>query len=91
MTKTEDKKVAIHFHLEGEVMGVKEDKTIHVLVKTTKLHKKYKKQYVTSRKYAVHDEKNEAITGDIVSFQECRPISKTKKWRLIKILKKAVK
>ena len=90
MTKTE-KKEAIHFQFEGEVVSVKENKTIHVLVKTTKLHKKYKKQYVTSRKYAVHDEKNEAQLGDIVLFQECRPISKTKKWRLIKILKKAVK
>ncbi|HQF57092.1 MAG TPA: 30S ribosomal protein S17 [Candidatus Magasanikbacteria bacterium] len=90
MTKTE-KKEAIHFQFEGEVVSVKENKTIHVLVKTTKLHEKYKKQYVTSRKYAVHDEKNEAQLGDIVLFQECRPISKTKKWRLIKILKKAVK
>ncbi len=90
MTKTE-KKEAIHFQFEGEVVSVKENKTIHVLVKTTKLHEKYKKQYVTSRKYAVHDEKNEAQLGDIVLFQECCPISKTKKWRLIKILKKAVK
>lgn len=90
MTKTE-KKEAIHFQFEGEVVSVKENKTIHVLVKTTKLHEKYKKQYVTSRKYAVHDKKNEAQLGDIVLFQECRPISKTKKWRLIKILKKAVK
>ena len=52
MTKTE-KKEAIHFQFEGEVVSVKENKTIHVLVKTTKLHEKYKKQYVTSRKYAV--------------------------------------
>lgn len=91
MTKTEVKKVAIHFQFDGEVLSVKEDKTIHVLVKTTKLHPKYNKQYVTSRKYAVHDEKNEAQVGDLVLFQECRPISKTKRWRLVKILKKAVK
>lgn len=91
MTKTEAKKVAIHFQFEGEVMSVKEDKTIHVLVKTTKLHPKYNKQYMTSQKYAVHDEKKEAQLGDLVLFQECRPISKTKRWKLVKILKKAVK
>lgn len=69
----------------GEVVSVSEDKTIHVLVKTTKLHSKYQKQYTTGKKYAVHDAKNEAAVGDTVIFEECRPMSKTKRWRLVSI------
>ena len=68
---------------QGEVVSEKENKTIHVLVHRMKMHPKYKKQYKVSRKYAVHDEKNQAKVGDKVLFRECRPLSKTKKWRLI--------
>lgn len=85
MKKNENK--VIHRQFEGSVVSEKEDKTIHVLVKTEKMHPKYKKQYMTNKKYAVHDEKNVAKVGNVVLFQECRPISKTKKWRLIKIIK----
>lgn len=74
---------------EGVVVGASASKTISVSVNTKKTHPKYKKQYVVSNKYAVHDEKNEASVGDKVSFGECRPISKTKKYRLLAILKKA--
>lgn len=70
---------------EGEVVSAPEDKTIHVLVKSTKMNAKYRKQFTTTKKYAVHDEKNEAKAGDVVVFEECRPMSKTKKWRLISI------
>lgn len=86
--KTTEKKV-IHREFQGEVVSTAENKTIHVLVQRIKLHPKYRKQYKVSHKYAVHDEKNEAKVGDIVVFQECRPMSKTKKWRLIKIVQKA--
>lgn len=71
----------------GEVMSAASQKTIHVRVKTVKMHSKYRKQYMTSRKYAVHDEKGEAKVGDTVTFEECRPLSKTKRWRLIAIMK----
>jgi len=83
--KTKQKVIRREF--QGEVVSVKEAKTIHVLVKTTKMHPKYHKQYMTSKKYAVHDEKNEAQEGNIVMFRECRPYSKTKRWRLIKVVK----
>jgi len=73
----------------GVVLSSKENQTIHVSVKTIKMHLKYKKQYTTSKKYAVHDEKNEAKEGDTVAFVECRPLSKTKRWRLTRILRKA--
>ena len=85
--KTETIKKAIHRLFDGEVVSVAEDKTIHVSVKLRKMHSKYKKQYTTSKKYAVHDEKNIAKVGDKVSFQECRPLSKTKRWRLVEVIK----
>lgn len=78
---------AIRRTFEGAVVGTREEKTIHVLVRTTKMDSKYRKQYKTAKKYAVHDEKNEAAVGDHVIFEECRPLSKTKRWRLVKITK----
>jgi len=77
---------AHHRQFEGEVVGVAEDKTAHVVVQTRKTHPKYRKQYTVSKKYAVHDEKNELHAGDKILFEECRPLSKTKRWRLVKIL-----
>lgn len=67
----------------GVVVGVKSDKTVLVRVESVKLNRKYKKRYTVSHNYQVHDEKNVAQEGDKVSFIECRPISKTKRWRLI--------
>lgn len=85
------KKEAAHHQFNGVVVSAIENKTIHVLVKSIKLHPKYQKQYITSKKYAVHDEKNDAKVGDEVLFEECRPLSKTKKWRLLSVLKKEKK
>ncbi len=68
----------------GEVVSNKSDKTIVVKVETVKQHPKYKKRYTVSRKYQVHDEKNECKVGDKVIFVECRPLSKTKRWRISK-------
>lgn len=70
----------------GEVVSAKEQKTIHVKVKTVKMDEKYKKQYSTSRKFAVHDENGMAKVGDVIIFEECRPLSKTKRWRVVKVL-----
>lgn len=78
----------LHRQFEGVVVSGPKDKTIHVKVKTIKTHPKYRKQYLTFRKYAVHDEMMTAKTGETVVFAECRPISKTKKWRLVRVIKK---
>lgn len=67
----------------GVVVSDKNDKTIVVKVETVKVHPKYKKRYVVSRRYKVHDEKNEHKIGDKVSFIECRPLSRDKRWRVI--------
>ena len=75
----------------GIVKSSKQDKTIQVEVKTRKTHPVYQKQYWVSKTYPVHDEKGIANVGDTVSFQECRPLSKTKRWRIVRVEKAAVK
>lgn len=71
---------------QGVVVGAAEQKTVRVSVKTIKMNEKYRKQYSTSKKYAVHDEKGIAKVGDTVIFEECRPLSKTKKWRVVTVV-----
>lgn len=68
---------------KGVVVSNKMDKTIVVRVDRVKRHSKYEKPYTVSKKYKVHDEKNAHRIGDTVEFQECRPLSKTKKWRVV--------
>ncbi len=82
--KKTEKKEIIRKKFTGEVVSNKSDKTIVVKVETVKQHPKYKKRYVVSRKYQVHDAKNEHKVGDKVVFIECRPLSKTKRWRISK-------
>lgn len=76
----------IRRQFEGEVLSAVAPKTIRVRVRTTMMHPKYRKQYARSRTYAVHDEKGAAKRGDQVRFVECRPISKTKRWRLVEVI-----
>jgi len=71
---------------QGEVVSAKEQKTVHVSVKTIKMNEKYHKQYSTTKKYAVHDETGMSKVGDVVLFEESRPYSKTKRWRVMKVL-----
>ena len=71
----------------GTVVSISMDKTAVVRVESKKMHDKYKKMYKTSKKYHVHDEKGKAVVGEKVNFIECRPISKTKRWRLIEKVK----
>ncbi|MFA5021634.1 MAG: 30S ribosomal protein S17 [Patescibacteria group bacterium] len=73
---------------EGTVVSNKNDKTIVVEVKNTKVHPKYLKRYIVSKKYKVHDQANEYKVGEVVSFIECRPISKEKRWRVLSKNKK---
>lgn len=81
-----NKTVAHKRAFRGVVVSDAMDKTIVVKVDTVKVHAKYKKQYVSSKKYKVHDEKNEAKTGNLVTFIETRPLSKEKRWRLEQII-----
>ena len=66
------------------------DKTITVAVETKKNHPIYGKRMNYSKKYKVHDENNTAKVGDIVRIMETRPLSATKRFRLLEIVEKAV-
>ncbi len=77
-----DKKV-IKKKFSGVVTSDKMDKTIVVSVDSVRKHPKYGKRYTVSRKFKVHDEKNQFKEGDVVDFIECRPLSKEKRWRVI--------
>ena len=76
--------------LVGKVVSSTNDKTITVLVETYKKDKLYGKRVKYSKKYAAHDEKNEARIGDKVRIAETRPLSKTKHFRLVEVVEKAV-
>lgn len=76
--------------LVGKVVSDKTDKTITVLVETYKKDPLYGKRVKYSKKYAAHDEKNEAKIGDTVRIAETRPLSKTKHFRLVEIVEKAI-
>ena len=76
--------------LVGKVVSDKTDKTITVLVETYRMDKEYGKRVKYSKKYAAHDENNEAKIGDTVRIAETRPLSKTKHYRLVKVVEKAV-
>lgn len=72
----------------GIVTSIKMEKTITVSVETKNKHKLYKKLVITHKKYHAHDQKQEALVGDLVEIIETRPLSKTKNFRLNKILQK---
>lgn len=76
--------------LAGTVVSDKMDKTIVVNVTNRYKHPKYGKYISVNRKYYAHDEQNQANIGDEVLIGFSRPISKTKKWRLIKVTRKVV-
>ncbi len=75
---------------QGRVVSDKMDKTIVVVVETRKTHKKYGKRVKYSKKYVAHDENNVAKTGDIVKIMETRPLSATKRFRLVEVVEESV-
>ncbi|MCW9013117.1 MAG: 30S ribosomal protein S17 [Gammaproteobacteria bacterium] len=75
--------------LQGTVTSDKMDKSITVTIERRVKHPLYGKIIKRSTKLAVHDENNECATGDTVTIEQCRPISKNKSWRLVKVVDKA--
>ena len=73
----------------GVVTSNKMDKSITVAVKWKEKHPIYGKFVSITKKYHAHDEKNECTIGDTVKIMETRPLSKTKRWRVIEIIEKA--
>ncbi len=72
----------------GKVLSNKMDKTIIVIEEKRVMHPIYKKFYKKSTKFAAHDSKNTCDIGDKVKIMETRPLSKTKRWRLVEIVEK---
>jgi len=75
--------------LQGKVVSNKMDKTITVLVERRVKHPKYGKFIKRSTKLHAHDEENTCQEGDIVLIEQCRPLSKTKAWRLHEVIERA--
>ncbi|MCO7127442.1 30S ribosomal protein S17 [Sporolactobacillus shoreicorticis] len=84
-TRTNARKVLV-----GRVVSDKMDKTITVLVETYKNHRLYGKHVKFSKRFKAHDENNQAKVGDIVEISETRPLSKDKRFRLVKIVEESV-
>ena len=74
----------------GTVVSDKMDKTITVMIETKKTHPLYGKRVKYSKKFKAHDELNEAKVGDTVRIVETRPLSRTKNFRLVEIIEKAI-
>ena len=73
----------------GKVISDKMDKTVVVAIEELKQHKLYKKPVKRTVRFHAHDEKNDAHVGDKVAIMETRPLSKTKRWRVVKVVERA--
>ena len=80
MPKTINKPIKKVF--QGTVVSDKMDKTAVVRIDRIKAHPKYQKRYKVSKRFKVHDPENKCKVGDKVTFVECRPLSKEKRWRI---------
>lgn len=87
-TEKTDKKAARQ--LTGKVVSNKMQKTISVVVERYVPHPVYGKYQRRSTQFLAHDENNESREGDTVAIEECRPLSRHKSWRLVKIVQRAV-
>jgi small subunit ribosomal protein S17 len=89
MTGTQEAAAKGGRQLTGRVVSDKMDKTVTVLVERRVTHPLYGKIVTRSKKYHAHDESNECKEGDLVTIEECRPISRTKSWRVAKLVERA--
>ncbi|QCI26125.1 30S ribosomal protein S17 [Buchnera aphidicola] len=76
--------------IKGTVVSNKMNKSAVVLIERMIKHSVYQKFITKKTKLHIHDEYNECINGDIVEISECRPISKTKSWKLVKVIKNSL-
>jgi len=77
-----------HQQKVGVVVSNKMQKTIVVAVESLKKHRIYKRTYKQTKRFHAHDEENTCQIGDLVRIEETRPLSKTKRWRLVEIIKR---
>jgi len=88
-TMSEQQSEKIIRALTGTVVSDKMDKTVTVLVERKVKHPLYGKIIRLSKKYHAHDENNEFHPGDVVVIEECRPLSRTKAWKVTRLVEKA--
>jgi len=81
--ENKQKKVIKRRQFSGTVVSTKMDKTAIVRIDNTKIVPKYHKRIVVSKKYKVHDPEGVCKVGEVVIFEECRPLSKDKRWRVV--------
>jgi len=74
----------------GVITSASMDKTVTVAVEGVRHHRLYKKAMKVTKKFKAHDRENTCNVGDEVLIRECRPLSKTKRWRVIEVVKRAV-
>ena len=74
--------------VEGRIVGASGDKTRVVAIEQRTAHRLYGRGTRRMNKFVAHDEGNQSNVGDLVRLRECRPISRTKRWRLVEILEK---
>ncbi len=79
---------ARHQQKVGRVVSNKMNKTIVVVVESLKKHRIYKRTYKQTKRFYAHDEENTCSVGDIVRIEECPPVSKLKRWRLVEVIKR---
>ena len=89
MSEATEKEVPNKRTLTGRIVSDKMTKTVTVLVERRVKHPLYGKFMTRTKKYHAHDESGDYHQGDLVEIEECRPISKTKAWRVAKLLEKA--
>ena len=89
MSEAMEKQTANKRTLQGRVVSDKMQKTVTVLVERRVKHPLYGKFVTRTKKYHAHDENGEFHDGDLVEIEECRPLSKTKAWRVTKLLEKS--
>lgn len=88
MTSTDEKKTTKpHRNLTATVAGISGDKSVSVRVETKVRHPRYGKWVRRRTKLIVHDPANQAAIGDVVEIRPCRPISKRKSWRLVRVVR----
>ena len=89
MTETQQPKTKSHRQLVGRVVSEKMAKTVTVLVERQVMHPTIGKVVTRTKKYHAHSEAGTVHLGDKVLIEECRPLSKTKNWMVLKLLEKA--
>jgi small subunit ribosomal protein S17 len=87
--KSEVSRQKIHRQLTGKVVSDKMDKTVTVLVERQVMHPTIGKVVRRTKKYHAHNEGNDARLGDTVVIEECRPISRTKAWKVARLVERA--